>query len=724
MAVTGFVDPALDMLARRAGILVEWRDAAGQPQQVAEPVLRNLLTALGLPCLTPSQISDSLHCLDEEHRLKSGDMVVVQAGQRPQLRHPGTGKWQLVLESGASLNGTLRADSNGTATIPPVDEIGYHGLVLDDVSVTLAVVPLRCKQLAHANDARMQWPWGMVAQIYSLWEGEQPEVRDPERGNPALPRWTRGSHFGAVAKVAVQAAHHGADALALSPAHAMFSADATRYAPYSPSSRLFLNVGYGDPSMVLGSEVVRDVLSSWPSQDAFVATHKDQLLDWPTVFPLRLRLLRDVFDHFSAHGPPHLASKFDAFRTQGAMALEHHACYEAIHAHYAKDLGRGHGWEDWPATLHDPDSAAVARFASGHEGEVAFHAFAQWIAHESLLQAQGSARSAGMAIGLVGDLAIGTDPRGSHAWSRQNDILGGVSVGAPPDIYQPRGQNWGLTAFSPRGLRSGAYGAFIETLRATLRYCGGVRVDHIAGLERLWLIPEESRPTDGAYLAYPRDDLLGLLVLEAVRHDAVAIGENLGTVSDELNEGLRERGVLGTSVLWFERESRPAPAEPAPFLPAHCWSPDEIAMPTTHDLPTVHGWWQERDIQWKQLLGQISPEQQLKEENERMRDRGTLWEALRNEGCVSSLSVKPPQETPLTAILSFVAQTPSPLALFSLEDFLGVIDQPNMPGEAASASLVQHPNWVQALPTGIDALFEDPVVAGRVYSVCQARSRA
>lgn len=722
MAVTGSIDPALSMLAQKAGILTQWQDAAGHRQDVQEPVLRNLLTALDLPCLTPSQISDSLHRLDREERLSDGDMVVVEAGQIPRLQCPSTGHWHLTLESGQVRHGVLKEDAPGVVSIPPITELGYHGLLLDGMSLTVAVVPRQCPAIPVAG-LRQAQPWGLVAQIYSLREGRGEGDPGQARARPAVPQWTQGSHFGAVAKLAVQAADQGASALGLSPAHAMFSADPERYGPYSPSSRLFLNVGYGDPSLVLGSDVVQHVLGDWTSSDAFVTTHQGQLLDWPRIFPLRLQLLRDLFAHFISHGPAHLLSRFESFRREGGAALEGHACYEALHAHYAATLGPHHGWQDWPLTLRDPSSTATARFASQHESEIAFHAFAQWIAHESLLRAQSRARSAGMSIGLVGDLAIGTDPRGSHAWSRQNDILTGVSVGAPPDVYQKDGQNWGLTAFSPRGLRQGAYAAFIETLRATLRYSGGIRVDHVAGLERLWLVPDDASAAEGAYLSYPRQQLLGLLALEATRHGAIVVGENLGTVSEEFNNALCERGILGTSVLWFEREATSEPAAIAPFRPASAWSSHAVAMPTTHDLPTIHGWWQERDIEWKALLGQLTPEQHLTAQWERTQDRNDLWRALQDEGCVPATIAGPPDDTPLAAILSFVARTPSPLALFSMEDLMCVIDQPNMPGDAIGPGMLHHPNWVQGLPEGLETLFADARLEGRIRAIQQARSR-
>lgn len=742
MDTDGAADPALITLAQSAGILTRWEDAAGRLQHVSEPVLRSLLQALDLPCMTPSQISDSMHQLEQDRAVSDGDMVVLQVGETPHLRCTSTGRWQLTLESGRVVTGTLIQGKPGWVSLSPVSEHGYHTLTLDGLTLTLAVVPQRCPEILSAPGQPR--PWGLVAQIYSLQNVAHPEAAcgdaygpsgrvqkqlplfDVEgassAGQRALPAWTEGSNFSAVSTLAAHAAQEGASALALSPVHAMFSADPARYSPYSPSSRLFLNVCYSDPAQVLGAELVQHALSNWSYADVLDVSYQTRLLDWPRIASLRIRLLRDVFAHFSDYGSTQLKEKFKAFRQESGAALHHHAIYEALHAYHAPALGLGHGWQDWPLALQDPASPQVTQFAKHYNAEVMFHTFAQWLAFEGLHQAQASARLAGMSCGLISDLAIGTDPRGSHAWSLQRDILTRVSVGAPPDVFQPLGQNWGLTAFSPRGLRRGAYAAFIATLRANLRCAGGIRIDHVAGMERLWLIPDGATAAEGAYLTYPRRELLGLITLEAARHDAIVIGENLGTVSDELNRSITKRGILGTNVLWFEQEAASPPVSVAPFRSAQQWSEDAVAMPSTHDLPTIRGWWQERDIQWRTMMGQLTRVAQKSAQDERALQRADLWRAVQHEGCAPKEITMPPDETPLSAILSFVARAPGPMALFSLEDVLGVIDQPNIPGAAAEHSLIQHPNWIQQLPVSVDDMFADPAVLGRIGAVRQARS--
>ncbi|WP_347328211.1 4-alpha-glucanotransferase, partial [Ralstonia pseudosolanacearum] len=226
---------------------------------------------------------------------------------------------------------------------------------------------------------------------------------------------------------------------------------------------------------------------------------------------------------------------------------------------------------------------AVRAFARDHPDAVDFHRFLQWAAARQLAAAQRAAEDAGMAIGLIADLAVGTDGAGSHAWSRQQDLLIGLTVGAPPDVFNAQGQSWGLTTFSPRAMRTQGFAAFLEMLRAVMAVPGGVRIDHVLGLMRLWVIPDGARALDGVYLRYPLRDLLRLIALESWRNRCIVIGEDLGTVPAGLRAQLADAGLLGMRILWFERDdARPE----APFRPPQAWSPASVAMTSTHDLPT------------------------------------------------------------------------------------------------------------------------------------------
>ncbi|WP_353149710.1 4-alpha-glucanotransferase [Pollutimonas bauzanensis] len=703
------VDPALLRLSETVGLEPAWQDVHGQMHQVKEPILRSMLDTLGLPCGNAQQIADSQCELEQSGLSSPGAMLIVDVDEPPVFAYAGPLAYVLNLEDGSQYAGMANSVGPGMASIRGVQQTGYHQLLIGPLQITLAVAPKRCPSIDDIAGQRDTCHWGISAQVYSL-----SRVSESASGNlPVWPGWTSGGDFGALARLARHAGQASASALAISPVHAMFSADPQRYSPYSPSSRLFLNVAYIDPAIVMGelevSQATRELVADWNGDKA----RRASVVDWNCILPKRLALLRQLFDRFRRQAADALVERYTAFRRQGGEALESHARYEALHAHYRAVLGPASGWQDWPAQLHDPLGQCVQAYAMQHEADIDFHVFLQWLADEGLRHVQDSARAAGMSIGLITDLAIGTDPRGSHAWSRQGEMLTGVSVGAPPDLYQSRGQYWSLTALSPRALRQNGYIAFLETLRAALRHAGGVRIDHILGLARMWLIPQGASPVDGVYMRYPRADMMRLLALEAWRHKAIVVGENLGTVPEGFNDTLRQQGILGTSVLWFERSS-------AGFLPPHEWSAHAIATTTTHDLPTLAGWWEARDLDWRERLGQIPDGAAAQQRDIRKHEKTALWKALRDAGCISSPDTGLPVAAPREAILEFVSSTPAPLVIIPLEDLLGLIEQPNLPG-SEGADPVAHPNWVQCLPAGVDGIFSRPDVRRSIDAIKHGR---
>ena len=502
-------------------------------------------------------------------------------------------------------------------------------MLIDDREVVLAVAPRRCHTIDDAvPDARL---WGIAAQVYSLRHHGDGGIGDAA----------------GIAALADAAGSRGADALALSPMHALFGADPSCFGPYSPSTRLFLNPLHASAALVFGEAHVADVLRAEGLGETFERLEAQPLIDWPAAAHAKHRLLRALFEQFiDADGP--LRLDFASFRADGGELLAQHAVFETLHA--ANSAAGVGDWHRWPKDLRDPASPAVAVFAASHEQEVLFHCFLQWLADRSLAIAQGRARAAGMRIGVIGDLAVGMDPNGSHAWSRQADVLAGLSIGAPPDLFNPRGQDWGLTGFSPRALTAGGFAPFLATVRAALRNAGGVRIDHVMGLTRLWLIPQGADPADGAYLAYPLGDLLRLLALESQRHGAIVVGEDLGTVPGGFREELEIAGLHGMRVLWFERNGQE-------FSPPDAWDHDAIAMTSTHDLPTVAGWWHGSDIATRAECGRLGVGVNVADvAAERATDRGVLWQAFVRAGAAGG---DPPPlddtQPAVDAALEFVA---------------------------------------------------------------------
>lgn len=709
---------ALHRLAAVAGLAPVWHDVSGQVQQVSEDSLRSVLTALGWPCAAPGQIEDSYRRLRSEdrseHAASSSPLWIVDSGRPYDFPWSGPFSSQLVLESGRRIDGLVTRQGPGVARLAPIHQPGYHHLYVGNACILLAVCPSRCPAVPPAQSARRALAWGIAAQVYSLRE-------EPSRG--------RAGDFSVLADFAARAGQAGASAVAISPVHAMFSASPQRYSPYSPSSRLFLNTAYADPALMTDEAASASQTKSGAGVPTAAARQRSLVrpnspatfkaddaragaacanIDWPAHVRDRLAALRGRFDAFDRSSDQAPARDFRRFCLAGGEALESHARYEALSLFYCQRLGPDSGWQDWPASLHNPGGAAAERFAAHHREDVDFHCFVQWLADRGLAAAQAAARGSGMSIGLITDLAIGTDARGSHAWSRQNEILRDVVVGAPPDLFQPQGQDWGITAFSPHALRRNGYAGFIETLRANLRHAGGLRIDHIMGLARMWLVPTGALARDGVYLRYPFADMVRLLVLEAWRHNAIIIGENLGTVAPGFNRHLEEKGILGTSVLWFEQEG--------------AWPGWTMATTSTHDLPTLQGWWSARDVQWRARLGQLTALQARHACIQRRAEKDALLKKLPSSEKISPNAMMAPRQ----AMLTYVAGTPGPLVIIPVEDVLGLAEQPNLPGTAATACVsgASHPSWIQRLPQSVDALFSDAGNLRSLESIRQGRAAA
>jgi 4-alpha-glucanotransferase len=309
-----------------------------------------------------------------------------------------------------------------------------------------------------------------------------------------------------------------------------------------------------------------------------------------------------------------------------------------------------------------------------------------------------------MRIGIIADLAVGMNSGGSHAWSHQDDILCGLEIGAPPDLFNAHGQNWGLTTFSPRALCDRGFAPFIATLCACMRHAGGVRIDHAMGLMRLWVTPHGAKPSEGAYLAYPLDDLFRLTALESQRHRTIVIGEDLGTVPAGFRNRLSSAGIYGMNVLWFERGG-------SDFKPPGQWPAEAVAMTSTHDLPTVAGWWHGSDLAVRAKYGLVKDAE--REQASRRADRHALWEIFkRTKAADGELPAANNASRVADAAVEFIAETPSRLALLPLEDVLAVEDQPNLPGTVDG-----HPNWRRRYAGEAGALLDAPDARHRVETL-------
>ena len=556
---------------------------------------------------------------------RDGDrpLVVVQ-GECPRAGRDGEGTAAAPSEVELE-DGSARACGE---RLPADLPLGYHRLHAGGRSRLLVVTPPRC----HLPVAR---GFGFAVQLYAT---------------RSAASWGIGD-LTDLAGLAGWAAGLGAATLLVNPLHAGLPLLPIEPSPYFPTSRLFLDPLYLRP--VGGDTDVSDLAA------AARLLNRERRIDRDQVALLKMSALEREFIDTAHPGEVEAAL--------GARPRPHDfGLFCALAERHGKD------WRDWPRPLARRDPAAIRAAAAELAGRVRFHAWVQ-------LQVDRQLEEAGAALPLIRDLAVGFHPGGADAWLWQDLVVPGVTVGAPPDSFNSRGQDWGIPAFDPWRLRAAGYAPFIETLRANLRGGAGLRIDHVMGLQRLWCIPAGGGPADGCYLGYPAGDLLGIVALESVRHRATVIGEDLGTVPAGFRSRLRRRGLLSYVVLLFE--DRP---------PAR-WPRQALATVTTHDLPTVTGLWDGSDLQARRQRGLPASASATEE----------LAERLRRDG-------GPARDAESSAAVVYahrrLAGSRCTLLAATLEDVAEVQERPNQPGSAGES-----PNWSLALPLPRERLQELPM---------------
>ncbi|HEV7686626.1 MAG TPA: 4-alpha-glucanotransferase, partial [Acidimicrobiia bacterium] len=455
----------------------------------------------------------------------------------------------------------------------------------------------------------------------------------------------------------------GAGMCLLNPLHATVP-DFPQASPYYPSSRCFRNPLYLRIEEVPGASGAGDAgfdLAALAAEGR--ALNADRRIDRQAVWKLKKTALEHLWMRFQAAGGD---PAFDAFCVEQGEALTGFATHCAVTERFPG------AWADWPAEYRRPDAPAVQRFAAEHADRVGYHSWLQWLTETQLA-------AAGAGLDLMQDLAGGVDPGGADAWLWQDTMALGMRVGAPPDDFNTRGQDWSLPPFDPWRLRLAGYDPWIRTVRAGLRAAGGIRVDHVMGLFRLWWIPLGSSPADGAYVRYRYEEMLDILALESHRAGAYVVGEDLGTVEDFVRHELHDRGVLSYRLLWFE------PQRP-PEFPRQA-----LAAVTTHDLPTIAGMWTGADLAESQALGLEPNEEGARAIREKLAD----W------------SGSPDDADPAEVVVNthrLLAQAPSMILTATLDDAAVVEERPNVPG-----TVDERPNWSMALPVPLEELEQSPV---------------
>ncbi|MDO8878931.1 MAG: 4-alpha-glucanotransferase [Pseudolabrys sp.] len=503
--------------------------------------------------------------------------------------------------------------------------------------------------------------WGLAVQLYAL---------------RSCRNWGHGD-FGDLNRLMTLAAARGASAVGLNPLHALFPDRAGQASPYAPNSRLFLNVLYIDVAAI----------PEFPGVEAaglagdIAAARAAALIDYPAVAGAKLAGLRAAYAAFDSAAAPARRADFEAYRAEQGDGLLRLACFEVLRMRHAPLP-----WPQWPEPWRQPDSATLLGLRADHRAECEFQEFMQWVAARQLQACKDESHRLGMSIGLYTDLAVGIDPHGADAWSRQDAVLAGLSIGAPPDEFNTGGQDWGLAPFNPHTLAINDFEPLRQLMRAAMSHAGAVRMDHVLGLNRMYLIPRGLSAREGAYVRYPFEAVLRVIAEESNRARCIVIGEDLGTVPDGFRETMARWGLWTYRVMLFERE------HDGRFRQPETYPAEALATFNTHDLPTFRGWFIGDDLATRHTIG-IDPGET---EEARAHARETLrW----------ILTERAPSYAPddIAAVAAVLAQTPSRLVTVGLDDILDVVEQINIPG-----TVDEHPNWRRKLPVDVEDLGSHP----------------
>ena len=548
----------------------------------------------------------------------------------------------------------IAAALRGTGEAVPVDP------EVDTPTRVAAPIPAKVPQAHQGPPGRF---WMLATQLYGV----------RSRRN-----WGHGDFTDLLGLIEL-AAQAGAAGIGINPLHALFDDRPTQSSPYSPNSRLFLNPHYIDLAAVpeFADAKASDMSAAMAAEAERLRT--TELIDHAGVAALKQRGLRMAYRAFRHDAAPERRADFEEFR-RARPALAAFAAFEVLRRRFSQP------WWQWPAPWRDPTDAALDRLRAEAAEEVAFYEYVQWLADAQLMRCRDRARALDLAVGLYLDVAVGALPTGFDAWHARAAVTRTLSVGAPPDPLNALGQNWGLAGFSGVGLQASDYRAFRETLRAAMRYAGAIRLDHVLGLKRLYVIPDGMRPDQGAYLRMPFDALLRVTAEESVAHRCIVIGEDLGTVPDGFRETVARYGIWSYRVMMFERDGRGA------FLaPAH-YAERALVTFATHDLPTFTGWVTQHDLAVRAMIKIPAGET----EKARRAAIAALRDALRAHGM---------DELDYPSVVRFLAASPARLLAVALEDIVGEREQVNIPG-----TVDEHPNWRRKLSIDLEDLRQSSVL--------------
>lgn len=732
----------IDQLAEIIGFHSTYQGAFGDQVTATDSAKQSLLKAMGFE-LDNESLAKSIITLNQRQWLSI--LPVVHIAKLEEQQHvikvslPKTEaltlQWKIIAD--ASVSEPLSKQMSEQVSMPPtagsinindlqcIDETdinqtrygqyllplpalkqGYYQLHIDvngvQTSCPLIFAPKMCYS---AQDASVNKMWGYTAQLYSL------------RSNN---NWGMGD-FSDLLNLVEQSAEQQASAIGLNPLHPLYQQNPAHRSPYSPSSRRFLNPLYIDVTKAPNFEYCEQAQKKVKSecfQQSIAAAKASQWVDYPGVATLKYEITAYLFEDFCANVNANneniyttMLTEFNHFKQKHGNDLHLFATFDALNEHFNSTDKKAYGWPDWPINFQHPTSDEVITFQQTHAVRIDYFCFLQWIAHQQLNAVTQCAIDKQMPIGLYLDLAVGCDGSGVDVWSNKDVYVPGASIGAPPDGMNPLGQNWGLTPINPVELQKQGYQPLVEALRSNMQYAGALRIDHILGLMRQYWVAPGMAANEGVYITFPFDDILRIIALESQYNQCVVIGEDLGNVPEGFSETIQNAGLLSFKVLFFERWQSGLFKRPENF-PAQ-----SIVTIATHDTATLTGWWQGRDLQWRQQLN-LYPNEAAGEadRNARAGERQNLIAALDDLHVINM--DKAPNQSPAQmntelsiAVQKYLAASPSHLQLIPIEDALEIPEQVNIPG-----TIDEHPNWLQKLPVTL----EEFLTVDSVQQIAQA----
>lgn len=698
-------DPRLATLAHRMGVAVDYHDWVGNLIAVDDATVIAALAALGVRADTEEACAAALSDHHRRHWARTlPPTVMARSGTETpfwvHVTHGDPAQVWVRLEDGGVRHDIRQADNftppfdldgrlvgEATFVLPADLPLGYHRLHLrsgnGQSDTALIVTPAWLGLPARMGGRRA---WGLAAQLYSVTSADSWGVGD----------------LVDLADLAVWAgSRHRADYVLVNPLHAAGPTAPMEPSPYLPTSRRFTSPLYLRVEAIVefasltGRGRVRRLQRACAQQ-----ARKADTIDRDAAWAAKREALHLLYRVPRSAGRQ---QAFEAFREREGDALDDFATWCALAEKYGDD------WRAWPAGLQHPDSPDVGAFAARHHRAVDFHRWLQWQLDDQLAAAQSQAVRTGMALGIMADLAVGVHPCGADAWAMQDVLALGVSAGAPPDEFNQLGQDWSQPPWRPDRLEQLGYQPFRSLIAAILRHAGGVRIDHIIGLFRMWWIPKDAPPASGTYVRYNHDAMIGIVALEAHRAGAVVVGEDLGTVEPWVRDYLRERGLLGTSILWFEHDL----GGRGP-LPAEHWRELCLSSVTTHDLPPTPGYLAGAHVKLRHALGLLTRPKSEELASDKAEQAGWMTE-LRRVGLLAPDCAD--EEDVILALYRYLGRTPSRLLALSLADAVGERRTQNQPGTTD-----EYPNWRVPLagPDGKRMFLEDVFTDRRAAALAEA----